>query len=482
MVQERFFYLLQHISKKEFKQFKRHLNILSDNRKTRSIAISQAVWGYIQKNPTASTKALHQFKVQLFKTCFSASDKYDNLILNKHLHYLSQQLEEYLILQEVRTNKIKRQEILMSVAKSRRMVKEYFNAMEKQRKRRKKEENRSFEYLHQQFFFTYQDYFHPEIDKAKKKYKGIAIHSIVKQANKELDLFYWTTKYRLACEMVLRNSNISGLEDDSLELPFSEEAAPVLYMYQSIYTLFKTRDSTLYPKVKQKVLTHLSKVNNEEQNSIIILLYNFNGMQLGRASNVNDVYQEMISIAKVGFEHNIFGREYSLGENLFIGFYQIARIIEPNWADILLKKYIPMLSPIHQNNTLNFCQAFYAFENKDFDEALDMLQQIEYNNFNYLLRARVLLIMCYYELKEVRYVDVENEAINFGRHLKTNKSINQNVNLAYLNFTIAVKQLYNYKKIGLNNVENFLKNTPALASRKWLLEKINILKIKKTLN
>ena len=67
MIQERFFYLLAQLSLKEFKQFKRYFNILSENRQKRSVSITQLCWNLLQKNQTLSTRQLHLFKQKLFK-------------------------------------------------------------------------------------------------------------------------------------------------------------------------------------------------------------------------------------------------------------------------------------------------------------------------------------------------------------------------------------------------------------------------------
>ena len=478
MIKDRFFYLLNQLNSKEFKQFKRYLLALSDNRRIRSIKMSQCVWDFLQEISSYSKK-IELFKHQLFKECFPDLLTYDNLLLNKHLHYLSQQVEEFLILQEVRNNKLKKQEMLMSVAQSRRMTKEYFVSLEKQTKLIKAHPEQSFTNLYIQFHLIYQNYFHPEIDKARKGHKGKSVQQVLEDSNKQLDLFYWTAKYRIACEMILRREKIKGLIHEDLD--FTEEEAPVLYMYKAIFDLLKEKDIALYPKAKRLVLAHLSKVNNEEQNAVIILLYNFQAMQLGQAENIQKVYEEMINIAKIGFEEEYFGQEFPLDQNVFIGFYQIARIVDTEWADFLLENYTPILSSLHQKNTYNLCKAFYAFDSRDFEEALLLLQKIEYNNFTYLLRARVLLVMCYYELRVSHQLDVNNEANNFSRHLKTNRTINKNIKLMFSNFTKFVRKLSN-KQLNILELENDILQTRALASKKWLLEKINSLKKQKALS
>ena len=155
---------------------------------------------------------------------------------------------------------------------------------------------------------------------------------------------------------------------------------------------------------------------------------------------------------------------------------QIAlRLGEYEWSEKFIKDYSAKLPLEFRDNTLSYNLALVYFYQKKYNDVIEQLQSVKYEDIVYNLNAKSILLLTYYELNE-------DDALlslmdSFKTYVNRHKDIAQNRRTLYLNQMKYIRKLMKLNKGDLIEVENIRKEMEedrkiGIASEKWILEKL----------
>lgn len=479
----RFFYLLDQLSKTELKQFKKYLYMLNQNRYERSLLLVEAAQRLLinhkdtiqqanLKGEEALKLLINKFKRRVYKRLF-VDKPYNSKEINNYMSDISLMIEEFMILLHLKKHKGKREEFLFEVSIERKMSKHIFMTLAKKKKYLETQPERSFWYNYELFKLHYYAYFRPEVPKNK----GLAHEKTLQGLINTLQDFYIIGLLRITCEKItlartgkypyptalIKHIKIYLKTYVSDNIPFQ--------LYKTLLFFLETPNDDDFENIKTRVFKNISSFSVEEQNSWIGFLTNYYAFMI---NSTGENKYKILYVKTFTFSlKNIFSvNKTYISAGIFIGVYHIANKVDKAEATELLK-YISALPRTEQKNAKLLCESFHFFDDNDFLNAHLTLQQIKYTNQGYLIRARVLQLKCYYEMRNENYnfMSPREYCVIFKKHLQTNQHLNKRLKLTIENLIKMVNLLTKFKP-NVEEIKSQLEKTNSLGAKNWVIEKI----------
>ncbi len=294
-----------------------------------------------------------------------------------------------------------------------------------------------------------------------------------------LDYFYLAEKMRWLCETIIRENVISM----DYGILFKEEIVNHLEKYKyndvplvSIYyhqylTLTQDNDEDYY-KFKELLNTHIDIFPVEEAREIYTSAINYCIKKINKG--VDGFLNEFIHLNETLLEKNIIA-ENELSPWKFKNIVSAGlKLNKFDWVENFIASYKHKVSERYRENAITFNTAQLYFYQKEFDKVLPLLLQVDYEDFTYSLNSRHFTLITYYELGELEVL--KSFIDSFTVYLNRLKSLGNSRKKYYQNFLKATKKLLrfkNFKKIDLLKLRSEVSNSNQIASKEWLLEKID---------
>ena len=301
--------------------------------------------------------------------------------------------------------------------------------------------------------------------------------------NDNLDISYFISKFRVACEMISRNIVINAnyqchFLDEILTQYFEAkhlQKEPVLKIYhKALQMLQGIGEERFYFELKKMLDEHFSIFPKGE----IITLYNYalNFSIQKINSGKDEFYQEILELYKVLLEKEIILHNNTLSQWTYKNIVTTAiRLKEFEWTEKFINEYKSILPHDEQNNAYAYNLAVWYHAQNDFRNALFQLQGVEFTDTIYHLGAKIIQLKCYYELNEEEAFYALVEA--FKKYILRNKDLNDDKKKANDNFLKIAKKVFQIKiRQGRDflqkkkNVETLLKELEPIANKGWLEE------------
>lgn len=150
------------------------------------------------------------------------------------------------------------------------------------------------------------------------------------------------------------------------------------------------------------------------------------------------------------------------------------RIGEYAWVESFINTYQAYLPESYRANALSYNLAQLYFYQKRYDNVIQQLRNVEYEDISYNLNSKVLLIQTYYETDE--YEALLSLLDSFSTFLRRRKDIAPNRKVLYKNYINFVKKLAKIMPGDKKSVEALSTEINAIKDKTinvaWLLEKL----------
>jgi hypothetical protein len=149
------------------------------------------------------------------------------------------------------------------------------------------------------------------------------------------------------------------------------------------------------------------------------------------------------------------------------------RLGEYEWTEDFIKSYQEQLPEEFRDNSVSYNLALLYFYQKKFNKVKEQLREVEYEDFSFNLGAKSMLIAIYYE--EDDYEALFSLCETFRAYINRHKNFNEIQRLPYLNYISFVRKLTKIiagDKSLIEQTRKEIEETKAVASKKWLLEKL----------
>jgi hypothetical protein len=262
-----------------------------------------------------------------------------------------------------------------------------------------------------------------------------------------------------------------------LESIFTETSQnKVFHLYFLLYKTFSNPyDEDLYSKYKKSVDEALDKMDISDAAFHYSCLVSY--CIIKKNEGINDKYEtELWNLYQLILEKKLYANPkyryldiFLYRAILFLGlklklYDQVNRFIANHHGEV---------NPKEINNVLNLSYAYYYYEKKQFELALDHAKYIKLSDFVFKYDVKNLLVRLYYELK---YRDSLDSIVHSYREfLRNDLILNSKTRQQFQNFLNHVEKLLKISdkgdKLELQYLKSELLKTQNVYSKQWLLEK-----------
>jgi len=399
---------------------------------------------------------------------------------NKLVWKLHQTIEQFHSHLELKKNQWQQKEALLARYADNASPKTYLNLHKRSVKQLHNAPERAEAFQLKSFRLQNDLYFHRDTDK-KTKEAG----ALLAATQAHLDQFYMLAKLRLGIELLTRQQFLNEkhtlyLLEEVMPLA-KKQKDPTFDIYIALIKLIQKDSSfTFLKKAIGLFEMHLNRFNKKEQATILQFLLNYTNQRFskGEAKYLTlqfELYQLAVQ-KKLLIENN-----QQMSDTSFTNVIITACLSKAfDYAYHFLQTNKKYLNPSTRKNAVSLSWAYIHFHNKQFGEAWKKILQTEFVTTDYKLRARSLLLRCYYEqlpydeeIKRTLHYSLQN----FKKFIYRLSSISQPVKARYNNQIIVVRALFQFDPaIDKSNVFktkwlDFIETHPIVA-KAWLREKV----------
>ncbi len=474
MYKTKLFSLLKTLSIKEFSKFQDFIHSPFYNKNQKVQYLGDYILGFIPDfdHPKLQKQVVFQL---IFGDKHYNEFQINNIIsdllqlLYKFMEQLQYQqrpqIQKYLLLEELMTR-----DTPQHVERNTRRLKEI----------QKQSTIRNYEYFHQEYLL------YEKLDQTVLSHAKRSFDESLQFQSDNLDLYYFSNKLRIACDMTNRNIVIqAGYQCNFLDdiLSYYEknhrdfQSFPALSIYYTVLKIIQNSDDEQsYLKLKKDLKKDQNLFPKLELWTLYKYAINFCIKKIN--SGRSKYYQELLDLYKVLLENKVIFPNGYLSQWTFKNIITVSSHLEAfEWAEAFIQKYESYLIPEERYNAITYNRATLLNAKKNYPDALQTLHNVDFTDSSYHLGAKIIQIKCYYELKETEALYALIEA--FRKYILRNKDISDYRKQANNNFIKITKGIYQLKINGSimttsaynqkrKNINIKLQELNPIANKDWL--------------
>lgn len=465
--------IIRSFTKKEVREFRKWLKSPAHNQREDIVCMFEYL---IAPNHLYNEKALE--KKRLFAKVFSKSS-YDDAQLRQVIHFLLKAIEEFLVYQELKEDKVRLQLALASVYRKRKLGKAFEKTMRKVNDQLEASPFRNEHYIRNEYLIQQEQYyFLSEQMQMRNKWLGL------QEVSDALDATYFADKLRQSCLMLAHQAVHQagykiGLLDEVLRYVEENEAwklpAIGIYYYGYKSTVDKSNPD-YFTNLREQINNYIHLFPTSEVKDIYLMAINY---CIGKMNAGEEFYiREAFELYKQGIDKKIIIEDGVMSRWTYRNVVSIAlKLKEYKWTENFITECRIYLKEEYRDNFYNYSRARLFFDKRDYDKAREFLVNKDFNDILLNLSAKSLLLKIFYEEAEFDLLDALLESTRIYLQRKKvmgyHKSNFQNV----IYYTKKLVRVNPYKKDELKKLQGEINEASPLAEgeRSWLLDQIEIM-------
>lgn len=423
-------------------------------------------------------------RLKIWKKLFNAIP-FQRIKFKKLFSELNLLAEEFIIIEQTRSDKRMQQKRLITALKPR-----HFKRFKKESQSRIKEIEEKEEYISQMDFLDlhllYQDlWYHMEWEKHQVNQRELI------KGHEALVAYMAFNKVRTISEIETRRKylNLSDfVYPESLKIILEKELLQenISYSFLQQFLQFEKYPTwEIYLSLKSQIFDSHLYLEKEQIQDGIIHLNNYLANELGKGKI--GINEEMFNLLKWTANKYIFITNGKIADGYLRNTVIIAlKNKKIDWAKDYLKKNEKYLKSANKQLVIGFLKVSIAFVNKEFDVVLSSLMCLQPSHKNqYYFFFKSLTTRAYFELMlqgELTYQEsLYNELDAFEKGVRRNRKFAKARKDSYLNYIKILRQLnvlvlvQENQDAKLVKLKAKVKTLNSLAHRQWLIEKIEFL-------
>lgn len=255
---------------------------------------------------------------------------------------------------------------------------------------------------------------------------------------------------------------------------------PYISIFYYLLKLLNEPEDTHYYKLRDLFYNNLSKkkspFDREEKYTIFNYLINYCTQQ-----HTMPFMKEAFNVYKTMLEHNAYSESES--DYMLVNTYRnIVKICislkETNWLEKFIKKYADKLNPEHRKEMENLSKAHLFFFRKEYEKALEKLNEIDLNFDLSKTDIKTLQLKLYYELNHVE--SAFHLVVAYRTFLSRTNDMSKDYKRKFKNFIQYYLILLKIKSGTLNEDPSIVKfqieKEINIVNKQWLMEKAGEIK------
>jgi len=402
------------------------------------------------------------------------NETYDDAKMRQSIFFLMRCVEEFLTYQALQQDEIRKKLVLAEEYRKRNLEKAYQKCLKTAHAHH---ENQVYK---NNFFYRNEYFLHQE------KYNYIvsrdrAIPMNLQELSDALDTSFLADKLRQSCHMLSHQTVYNTDYEIGLiteVLSYVEKRADLLTIpaigiyYFGYKTLTEKENETHFKHLKNRFFDHGKLFPRSEINDIQLIAINY---CIGRINLGNKSYiRELFELYKQGLEME------TLIENGILSRYTFRNLVgngillkEFAWVKNFIHEYKVYLKEKHRESIVHYSLAKLHFEKGDFPEAMQLLNQIEYDDILMNLNGKTMLLKMYYAQEEFDALDSLLESMRTYMQRKKVIAYHKSNYKNIIRFTKKLVKLNPYNKVALKKLSSEIEGISPLTEKEWLLRELS---------
>ena len=445
MLQSKLITTLKTLSDKELKQFQLWVDAAIFNKNKDIVQLMNLVARYASDfDSKKAVKALD--KVNVFKKIYK-KENYNNLTINNLISDTYILLCDFLTYQNFQHSQQFSRLCLMDEFFEKGLYKNVDQEARKFRQEQEKSSIRNSSYYFDEYLF----YKQKDALFLSKANRTADVNLQLK--NNQLDLFYFATKLKIACDMTSRNAVIqanytSSFLEELLNYYHQNQAQfeniPSITVYYQVLKMLENQDnSEHYHQLKSTLAQNLAYFPNEELRTLYDYARNYcirkiNSGETGYYQEILNLYQFLLD-KKIIFQ-NGYLTQWDYKNIITVGL----RLQSYDWTENFIKTYKNSLPENVRENAFIYNLASFYYETHEYKKSLQLLHKVKFTDTTYPLGAKIIQLKSYYELQETEPFYALTDA--FQIFVKRNRHLSDYRKTAYLNLIKITKKIFKLRE------------------------------------
>ncbi len=398
---------------------------------------------------------------------------YDDVRFRKYCSDLLKLLEGFLAQQSYETNPLHQATYLIDAVSKKKMEKLYNSTVKTARRLSDQQVHKPASYYYYQY--EIEKNFYDLLNYEKKR----ADRTNMEEIANNLDYFYIAEKLRMYCAVLVQqyfssqeykflfiDEILSHIKDIDLD-----EVPPVALYYQVFLTITQKENEGNYYRLKELLDLHGLRFPKQEALSLYYFAINYciqkinSGNQIF-SEEVFKIYNDLVNKEIIFVNDELSPWDF---KNIVVLALRLGKF---DWTESFIKNYHQKLPEDSRENAVTYNLAQLYFYQKKYDEVIQQLSNVEYEDVSYNLNSKTMLIATYYEIDEI--IPLYSLFDSFNAYLNRNRSLPEDRKKLYKNLIKYTKKLTKLKP-GDNKTLQKIKaevQLTEIASINWLRKKI----------
>jgi len=472
MVKSKLIAYLKTLSVSEMRELGQHIDFKSSNDQNDIVQLFK----YLKKmHPVFPEKKIA--KEYLINKIFKNEANKNKKLLNS-VYRLNLLIDDFFVQKVLEKDLKDRDFLLLKALNNRKLDKYFFKKIETTQEDWDRKPIAGIDHLYDEYKLKEMCFSHPNYSLVK------AMPDLSLLIN-QIDKHYFATKLYL--NMCLYNnenyiskkkhtSNKNNLFIDeiiNLSKNNTTESSPQSKLFGQLLNALKEQNYKGYNKFKSDFFDNLQLYNYEEKSVIQICLYHacYENYKIGIASAL-----DLFELNCFAVEHKMIIEGDYISNTKFWNIIHIGFAAQKlDWTKKIIEEYGKYLVEEQREDTILICKAMLAFNDKQYENALQILATAKFHNTLYALYAKSLQLQCYYELDD----DYENLFWNlcksFNSYLTRREEFSESTKTSFLNFITFARYLQKAKydpDKDLISLSKKINNNSNIAYKTWVLQKL----------
>jgi len=458
--------ILRTCSKKEFRDLHKWLNSPMHNQRNDVVHLYKYLMedGHLYNDNFLA-------KETAYKWIFPKS-VYDDAKMRQTMYFTTKCLEEFLIYNTLREDEVRAKTTLGNIYRKRKLDKPFQKNIRETEKLQREQKYRNGHYLRNEYSLQQEKYYY---------LSGIKrLELNLQQMSDTLDATYIADKLRQSCLMLAHQAVYKKQDYD-------------IAMLDDILTVVKTKDFLNYPAIAIYYYSYMAQTEQEDESHFLNLRNEIteNGHFFPK-SEIRDIYllainycvgrsnagmphylRELFNLYRYGLEQKVLMDEGVLSRYTFINIVTNATILkEFDWIASFIREYKKYLEAKYQDNIVSYSQGKLHFAKKEYDKAMRLFNQVEYDDILINLNAKVMQIQMFFEQEEFDVLESFLESTRTYLMRKKVIAYHRSTFKNFLRFTKKLVKVNPFSQTQCMKLKKEIEAAAPLTEKKWLLQKL----------
>lgn len=463
MINSKLILLLKSFSAKEFREFSKFVASPYFNQKQEVIRMFEIIRKAAPDFPEKKISREYVMK-KIFSTEAYSEKKY------KYISNLLLKLaEKYISLEEMKSRPMIQEYHLLNAYVNREIDKNYKFIYKKAHDIQERSEKKNADFYYREYLLKNVAAKHFDKKKVRKNNKPMV------QLLSALDIYYFANKLKHTCHTLSNEKVISSSSNTSIPseiIQFLNQTNftkhPAIHLYFTLYQLLTEENEKYFGEIKSLLETYYVFFEAEELKDVYYAIINYCIRQLRKNNHIEYYLLELYRIYQKGISTELLLDSGFLSPWTYKNVIKLGlRLEKYEETEVFIKTNKEKLKEEFQSDAYHFNMAELSYLKKDYDAALQYLNNVEFSDIYYILGTKLLRLKIFFDNDD--YDILESNLSSFHTYIKRNKLIAENIKESYLNFTKYLGKIIRNEHKKMSFKEE-IENTSSLYEKSWLLK------------